>query len=227
MKRKSKRPVAQMRAKASTRKTKPKASPGRQARARQVLARKGSRLSRAHAREGLRLVQMWLPDTGAGIRRRGRTVSLCAAVAVRRRYDKAWADAIASLTDKRSRNEPSMHDSATASVKRTKSGPPTERSEYSEKTCEPVVMAANVIVDAGFLTSAATTIRQRDPSSRAIATKPHLACRPPWKTCRGSISRKLLSPRNARRWQLAASSRAVAARFCGLAGKTPIAAAGQ
>jgi Antitoxin MazE-like len=63
MKRNSKRSVAQMRAKASARKTKPKASPAAK-RASTKSSREKVRAYRQRMRaKGLRLVQMWLLDT--------------------------------------------------------------------------------------------------------------------------------------------------------------------
>ena|ERR1700683_1385337 len=63
MNRKGKRPAAQMRAKAATRKTKPKTS--RVAKSAQAsTSRDKVRAYRKRMRaKGLRLVQMWLPDT--------------------------------------------------------------------------------------------------------------------------------------------------------------------
>jgi hypothetical protein len=63
MSRKGKRPAAQMRAKPAARKTKPKASQA----AKQVQASASREKVRAYRKrmraKGLRLVQMWLPDT--------------------------------------------------------------------------------------------------------------------------------------------------------------------
>jgi hypothetical protein len=63
MNRKGKRPAAQMRAKTATRKTKPKA-PRAAMRAQASTSRDKVRAYRKRMRaKGLRLVQMWLPDT--------------------------------------------------------------------------------------------------------------------------------------------------------------------
>jgi hypothetical protein len=63
MNRKRKRPAAQMRAKASVRKTKPKA-PRAAKQAQTSTSRDKVRAYRKRMRaKGLRLVQMWLPDT--------------------------------------------------------------------------------------------------------------------------------------------------------------------
>jgi hypothetical protein len=63
MNRKGKRPAAQMRAKTATRKTKPKVPPAAKL-ARASASRDKVRAYRKRMRaKGLRLVQMWLPDT--------------------------------------------------------------------------------------------------------------------------------------------------------------------
>jgi len=94
--RKSKRPVAQLRAKASVRKTKPKASPATK-RTRAKSSREKVRAYRERMRaKGLQLVQMWVPDTrtpdfGTEAHRQSSRASRSASVAIR----KAWADALA------------------------------------------------------------------------------------------------------------------------------------
>lgn len=98
MKRKSKRPSAQMRAKASARKTKLKASPAAK-RARAKSSREKVRAYRERMRaKGLRLVQMWVPDTrapefAAEPHRQSLRGSRSASGAIR----EAWADALVPL----------------------------------------------------------------------------------------------------------------------------------
>jgi hypothetical protein len=60
MPRKNRRPIAQMRAKAAVRKTRP--SPGKRARAKSSREKVRAYRQRMRAK-GMRLVQMWLPDT--------------------------------------------------------------------------------------------------------------------------------------------------------------------
>jgi len=98
MKRKSKRPVAQMRAKASAPKTRPKASPAAK-RARVKSSREKVRAYRERMRaKGLRLVQMWVPDTrspefAAEAHQQSLRASRSDTAAIR----KAWAEALAPL----------------------------------------------------------------------------------------------------------------------------------
>jgi antidote-toxin recognition MazE-like antitoxin len=96
--RKSKRPVAQMRAKVSLRKTKPKAYSG----AKTAHAKSSREKVRAHRErmraKGLRLVQMWVPDTkspelAAEARQQSLRASRGNSAAIR----KAWAEALAPL----------------------------------------------------------------------------------------------------------------------------------
>jgi Protein of unknown function (DUF3018) len=96
MNRKSKRPAAPMRAKASARKTKPTAAAAAKT-APVKSSREKVRAYRQRMRaKGLRLVQMWLPDTrtpefAADAHRQSPRDSRHASAAIR----KAWADALA------------------------------------------------------------------------------------------------------------------------------------
>ncbi len=89
-----KRPIAQMRAKASTRKTKPKAAhAAKQGRAKSSREKVRAYRERMRAK-GLRLVQMWVPDTPAPETAAAATAqSRRAAAAIR----KAWAEALVPL----------------------------------------------------------------------------------------------------------------------------------
>jgi len=96
MKPKSRRPIAQMRAKASVRKAKPKVSSAAK-HTRAKSSREKVRAYRERMRaKGLRLVQMWVPDTltpdGAGGADRQ---SLRARRRVPAAIRKAWAEALA------------------------------------------------------------------------------------------------------------------------------------
>lgn len=96
IKRGTKRPIAQMRAKASVRKTKPKVAPAAK-RGRAKSSREKVRAYRERMRaKGLRLVQMWIPDTRTPefVGEQGRhplRTSRRASAALR----KAWAAALA------------------------------------------------------------------------------------------------------------------------------------
>jgi antidote-toxin recognition MazE-like antitoxin len=95
MNRKGKRPVAQMRAKAAARKTKPKAS--RAAKAAQAhTSRDKVRAYRKRMRaKGLRLVQMWLPDTRTPeFAAEAHRQSLRANASPFAAEDQAWVDSI-------------------------------------------------------------------------------------------------------------------------------------
>jgi hypothetical protein len=86
-KRKSTRSVAQMRAKAATRKSKPKAS---------KTTRDKVRLHRKRMRaKGYRLIQMWVPDTRtAEFAREAHLQSLRASNSPTADLDQAWLDSI-------------------------------------------------------------------------------------------------------------------------------------
>jgi Protein of unknown function (DUF3018) len=94
MKRESKRPAAQMRAKASTRKTTPK--PSAPKRARSNSSRDKVRAYRERMRaKGLRLVQMWLPDTRtAEFAAEAHRQSLLANNSPFAAEDQAWVDSM-------------------------------------------------------------------------------------------------------------------------------------
>ena len=95
MKHRTERSVAQMRAKASVRKTKPKPVAAAK-RGRAKSSREKVRAYRERMRaKGLRLVQMWVPDTrtpdfGAEAHRQSLRANRSASAAIRR----AWADAL-------------------------------------------------------------------------------------------------------------------------------------
>jgi len=99
MNRKGKRPAAQMRAKAATRKTKPKAP-----RAAKVAQRSTSRDKvRAYRKrmraKGMRLVQMWLPDTSSPeFAQQAHLDSLAIANSPTEQEDQAFIDSIQWLT---------------------------------------------------------------------------------------------------------------------------------
>jgi hypothetical protein len=94
MKRKSNRPGIQMRAKASVRKTKPKqASAAKRSRAKSSREKVRAYRERMRAK-GLRLVQMWFPETrtaefAAEARRQSRLANASPFAA----EDQAWVDA--------------------------------------------------------------------------------------------------------------------------------------
>jgi hypothetical protein len=95
MKRKDTRPAAQMRAKAAARKTKPKAS----RRAKPAQASSSRDKVRAYRRrmraKGMRLVQMWLPDTRAPeFAAEARRQSLLANTSPYAAEDQTWVDSI-------------------------------------------------------------------------------------------------------------------------------------
>ena len=95
MKRKGTRPVAQMRAKAAARKTRPKAS--RRARPAQASASRDKvRAYRRRMRaKGMRLIQMWLPDTRTSeFAAEARRQSLLANASPYAAQDQAWVDSI-------------------------------------------------------------------------------------------------------------------------------------
>ena len=99
MNRKGKRPAAQMRAKAATRKTKPKGphaaklAPARTSRDKVRAYRKRMRA------KGLRLVQMWLPDTRTPeFAELAHRASLAAANSPTEQEDQAFIDSIQWLT---------------------------------------------------------------------------------------------------------------------------------
>jgi Antitoxin MazE-like len=98
MKRKNERSTAQMRAKASVRKTKPKLSSAAKG-ARAKSSREKVRAYRERMRaKGLRLVQMWLPDTRTPeFAAEAHRQSLLASRSPTAAEDQAWADALASL----------------------------------------------------------------------------------------------------------------------------------
>jgi hypothetical protein len=97
MKRKSKRSIAQMRAKASARKTQPKAASAPK-RGRAKSSREKVRAHRERMRaKGLRLVQIWVPEArtaepGAEARRQSPQTGQSASAA-----RQAWVDAMAPL----------------------------------------------------------------------------------------------------------------------------------
>jgi hypothetical protein len=99
MNRKGKRPAAQMRAKTAARKTKPKAT-----RAAKVAQRSTSRDKvRAYRKrmraKGLRLIQMWLPDTRAPeFAAEAHRASLAIANSPTEQEDQAFIDSIQWLT---------------------------------------------------------------------------------------------------------------------------------
>ena len=99
MDRKRKRPVAQMRAKAAARKTKPKA-PRAAKRARLSTSRDKVRAHRERMRaKGMRLVQMWLPDTRtAAFAKLAHGASVAIANSPTEREDQAFIDSIQWLT---------------------------------------------------------------------------------------------------------------------------------
>jgi hypothetical protein len=87
MNRKGKRPVAQMRAKTATRKTKPKAP--------QTAREKVRRHRKRMRAKGYRLVQMWLPDTRtAEFAREAHLQSLRASNSPTADVDQAWVDSV-------------------------------------------------------------------------------------------------------------------------------------
>ncbi|HYA04373.1 MAG TPA: antitoxin MazE-like protein [Xanthobacteraceae bacterium] len=98
MKPKSRRPIAQMRAKASVRKAKPKVSSAAK-HTRAKSSREKVRAYRERMRaKGLRLVQMWVPDTltpdgAGGADRQSLRARRRASAAIR----KAWAKALTPL----------------------------------------------------------------------------------------------------------------------------------
>jgi hypothetical protein len=95
MKREGKRPAAQMRAKAAARKTKPKAT--RRAKVAQTrTSRDKVRAYRKRMRaKGLRLVQMWLPDTRTPeFAAEAHRQSLRANASPFAAEDQAWVDSI-------------------------------------------------------------------------------------------------------------------------------------
>jgi hypothetical protein len=95
MQRKNKRPVAQMRAKTPLRKTKPKASSAAKS-ARTKSSREKVRAYRKRMRaKGLRLVQMWLPDTRTPeFAAEAHRQSLLASTSPFAAEDQAWVDSI-------------------------------------------------------------------------------------------------------------------------------------
>jgi len=99
MNRKGKRPAAQMRTKAASRKTKPKA-PRAAKLARTGTSRDKVRAYRKRMRaKGLRLVQMWLPDTRTPeFAELAHRASLAAANSPTEREDQAFIDSIQWLT---------------------------------------------------------------------------------------------------------------------------------
>jgi len=99
MNRKGKRPAAQMRAKAAARKTKPKAT--RAARpAQTTTSRDKVRAYRKRMRaKGMRLVQMWLPDTSSPeFAQQAHLDSLAIANSPTEQEDQAFIDSIQWLT---------------------------------------------------------------------------------------------------------------------------------
>jgi hypothetical protein len=101
MKRPSKRSVSQMRAKTAVRKTKPKAAVAAN-RSRAKPAKSSREKVRAYRErmraKGLRLVQMWLPDTRTPeFAAEAHRQSLLANRSPSAREDQAWADAMVPL----------------------------------------------------------------------------------------------------------------------------------
>jgi hypothetical protein len=95
MTRKGKRPAAQMRAKAATRKTKPKAPRGAKV-ARTRTSRDKVRAYRKRMRaKGMRLVQMWLPDTSSSeFAQQAHLDSLAIANSPTEQEDQAFIDSV-------------------------------------------------------------------------------------------------------------------------------------
>jgi len=99
MNRKGKRPAAQMRAKAAARKTKPK-TPRAAKLARTATSRDKVRAYRKRMRaKGMRLVQMWLPDTSSPeFAQQAHLDSLAIANSPTEQEDQAFIDSIQWLT---------------------------------------------------------------------------------------------------------------------------------
>jgi hypothetical protein len=92
MPRKKERPITQMRAKAAVRKT--KSSPGKRARAKSSREKVHAYRQRMRAR-GLRLVQMWLPDTSSPeFTRQAHLDSLAIANSPTEQEDQAFIDSV-------------------------------------------------------------------------------------------------------------------------------------
>lgn len=98
MKRKGKRPIAQMRAEASVRKSKKASRAVKRARA--TLSREKVRAYRKRMRaKGLRLVQMWLPDTRtAEFAELAHRASIAIANSPTEQEDQAFIDSVQWLT---------------------------------------------------------------------------------------------------------------------------------